>query len=170
MKKRGVFVCLRGTFFFFFFFFLVGLWLGWVRFCCWGLSFFSFFSFFILILFINFHSCRNTPWFLPHAIRLLERLDKQRHIELIRGLERRTNIISPSFSPHLHTPSPPLSPHPSPSLISLVVSVDVKHHVYVLIYLHPERCTVIEGAVLAAIMTPLTGLEFEMICVDSLTL
>ena len=30
-----------------------------------------------------------------------------------------------SLSPHLHTP-PPFSP----SLISLVVSVDVKHHVY----------------------------------------
>ena len=27
---------------------------------------------------------------MPNAIRLLERLDKQRHIELIRGLERRT--------------------------------------------------------------------------------
>ena len=43
-----------------------------------------------------------------------------------------------SLSPHLHTPFPPLSP----SLISLVVSVDVKHHVYCLwwnlctLYLH----------------------------------
>ena len=31
-----------------------------------------------------------------------------------------------SLSPHLHTPFPPFSP----SLISLMVSVDVKHHVY----------------------------------------
>ena len=31
-----------------------------------------------------------------------------------------------SLSPHLHTPFPPFSP----SLISLTVSVDVKHHVY----------------------------------------
>ena len=30
------------------------------------------------------------------------------------------------FFPHLHTPFPPFSP----SLISLMVSVDVKHHVY----------------------------------------
>ena len=43
-----------------------------------------------------------------------------------------------SLSPHLHTPFPPLSP----SLISLVVSVEVKHHVYCLwwnlrtLYLH----------------------------------
>ena len=35
--------------------------------------------------------------------------------------------------PYLHTPSPPLSP----SLISLMVSVDVKHHVYLLTYLLP---------------------------------
>ena len=34
-----------------------------------------------------------------------------------------------SLFPHLHTPFPPFSP----SLISLVVSVDVKHHVYLLI-------------------------------------
>ena len=34
-------------------------------------------------------------------------------------------IYSPS-SPHLHTPLPPFCP----SLISLMVSVDVKHHVY----------------------------------------
>ena len=33
-----------------------------------------------------------------------------------------------SIFPHLHTPFPP----PSPSLISLKVSVDVKHHVYLL--------------------------------------
>ena len=33
-----------------------------------------------------------------------------------------------SLFPHLHTPFPPFSP----SLISLVVSVDVKHHVYLL--------------------------------------
>ena len=33
-----------------------------------------------------------------------------------------------SLSPHLHTPFPSLSP----SLISLMVSVDVKHHVYLL--------------------------------------
>ena len=31
-----------------------------------------------------------------------------------------------SLSPHLHTPFPPFSP----SLISLTVSVDVKHHAY----------------------------------------
>ena len=31
-----------------------------------------------------------------------------------------------SLFPHLHTPFPPFSP----SLISLMVSVDVKHHVY----------------------------------------
>ena len=34
-----------------------------------------------------------------------------------------------SLSPHLHTPFPPFSP----SLISLLVSVDVKHHIYLLI-------------------------------------
>ena len=34
-----------------------------------------------------------------------------------------------SLFPRLHTPSPPL-PHFSPSLISLMVSVNVKHHVY----------------------------------------
>ena len=33
-----------------------------------------------------------------------------------------------SLSPHLHTPFPPFSP----SLINLMVSVDVKHHVYLL--------------------------------------
>ena len=33
-----------------------------------------------------------------------------------------------SLFPHLHTPSPPFSP----SLINLMVSVDVKHHVYLL--------------------------------------
>ena len=33
-----------------------------------------------------------------------------------------------SLSPHLHTPYPPFSP----SLISLMVSVDVKHHIYLL--------------------------------------
>ena len=33
-----------------------------------------------------------------------------------------------SLSPHLHTPFPPFSP----SLISRTVSVDIKHHVYVL--------------------------------------
>ena len=37
-------------------------------------------------------------------------------------------IYSPS-SPHLHIPVPPFSP----SLISLMVYVDVKHHVYLLI-------------------------------------
>ena len=36
-----------------------------------------------------------------------------------------------SLSPHLHAPFPPPF---SPSLISLMVSVDVKHHVY---FLHP---------------------------------
>ena len=36
------------------------------------------------------------------------------------------NILS--LFPHLHTPFPPFSP----SLISLMVSVDVKHHVYLL--------------------------------------
>ena len=35
-----------------------------------------------------------------------------------------------SLSPHLHAPFPPFSP----SLISLMVSVDVKHHVYLLTY------------------------------------
>ena len=35
-----------------------------------------------------------------------------------------------SLSPHLHTSSSPFSP----SLISLMVSVDVKHHVYLLTY------------------------------------
>ena len=35
-------------------------------------------------------------------------------------------IYSLSLFPHLHTPPPPFSP----SLISLMVSVDVKHHVY----------------------------------------
>ena len=35
-----------------------------------------------------------------------------------------------SLFPHLHTPFP----HFSPSLISLMVSVDVKHHVYLLTY------------------------------------
>ena len=35
-----------------------------------------------------------------------------------------------SFFPHLHTPSPPPF---SPSLINLMVSVDVKHHVYLLL-------------------------------------
>ena len=35
-----------------------------------------------------------------------------------------------SLSPHLHTSFPP----PSPSLISLTVSVDFKHHVYLLTY------------------------------------
>ena len=41
-----------------------------------------------------------------------------------------------SLSPHLHTPV-------SPSLISLMVSVDVKDHVYLLIYLRGEilHCT-----------------------------
>ena len=36
--------------------------------------------------------------------------------------------------PHLHTPSPPPPPPPpfSPSIISLTVFVDVKHHVYLL--------------------------------------
>ena len=100
-----MFVCLRGTFFFFslFFFFLDGLWLGWVGF---GLVVGGrFFRFFLSFNFF-FYSCRNSPWFyriqnteiilsmnnrnLPNAIRLLERLDKQWHIELIRGLERRT--------------------------------------------------------------------------------
>ena len=38
-------------------------------------------------------------------------------------------------SPHLHTPF-------SPSLISLMVSVDVKHHVYLLTYIHSLVCTV----------------------------
>ena len=37
-----------------------------------------------------------------------------------------------SLSPHLHTPFSPFSP----SLISLVVSVDVKHRVYLLASLH----------------------------------
>ena len=37
-----------------------------------------------------------------------------------------------SLFPHLHTPPPPPPPPPSPSLISLMVSVDVKHHVYIL--------------------------------------
>ena len=41
-------------------------------------------------------------------------------------------IYSPS-SPHLHTPLPPFCP----SLISLMVSVDVKHHVYLLTYVKP---------------------------------
>ena len=36
------------------------------------------------------------------------------------------------LSSHLRTPSPPFTPLP-PSLISLMVSVDVKHHVYLLI-------------------------------------
>ena len=36
-----------------------------------------------------------------------------------------------SLLPHLHPPSPTLLP----SLISLMVSVDVKHHVYLLTYL-----------------------------------
>ena len=36
------------------------------------------------------------------------------------------NILS--LFPHLHTPFPPFPP----SLISLMVSVDVKHHVYLL--------------------------------------
>ena len=43
-----------------------------------------------------------------------------------------------SLLPHLHTLFPPFSP----SLISLVVSVDVKHHVYLLrgiIYPHVEK-------------------------------
>ena len=41
-----------------------------------------------------------------------------------------------SLSPHLHTPFPP-SPTFSPSLISLTVSVDVKHNVYLLqVHLH----------------------------------
>ena len=39
-------------------------------------------------------------------------------------------IISLPLSPHLRTPFPPFSP----SLISLMVSVDVKHHVYFLTY------------------------------------
>ena len=34
-----------------------------------------------------------------------------------------------SLSPHLHTPFP----HFPPSLISLMVSVDVKHHAYLLV-------------------------------------
>ena len=37
-----------------------------------------------------------------------------------------------SLFPHLHTPFPPFSP----SLISLMVSVDVKHRVYLLTYHH----------------------------------
>ena len=37
-----------------------------------------------------------------------------------------------SLSPNLHTPFPPFSP----SLISRTVSVDVKHHIYLLIYLN----------------------------------
>ena len=42
-----------------------------------------------------------------------------------------------SLSPHFHTPSPP--PPFSPSLISRTVSVDVKHHVYLLtIYTHAQ--------------------------------
>ena len=36
-----------------------------------------------------------------------------------------------SLFPDLHTPFPPFSP----SLISLMVSVDVKHHVYLLTFL-----------------------------------
>ena len=40
-----------------------------------------------------------------------------------------------SLSPHLHAPFPPFSP----SLISLMVSVDVKHHVYLLTYLQEEE-------------------------------
>ena len=44
-------------------------------------------------------------------------------------------IISPPPPPHLHTPFPPFSP----SLISLMVSVDVKHHVYLLTYLPSPR-------------------------------
>ena len=35
-----------------------------------------------------------------------------------------------SLFPRLHTPPPPPLPHFSPSLISLMVSVNVKHHVY----------------------------------------
>ena len=41
-------------------------------------------------------------------------------------------LYSPS-SPHLRTPFPPFSP----SLMSLVVSVDVKHHVYLLEQMAP---------------------------------
>ena len=45
--------------------------------------------------------------------------------------------------PHLHTPLPPFSP----SLISLMVDVDVKHHVYLLLFLHhAEKHAWAEGA------------------------
>ena len=37
------------------------------------------------------------------------------------------------YSPTSHTSIPPFTPF-SPSLISLMVSVDVKHHVYLLTY------------------------------------
>ena len=46
-----------------------------------------------------------------------------------------------SLFPHLHTPFPSFSP----SLISLMVSVDVKHHVYLLTEL--RRCVKVEMAV-----------------------
>ena len=42
-----------------------------------------------------------------------------------------------SLSPHLHAPFPPFSP----SLISLMVSVDVKHHVYLLILKKKLKCS-----------------------------
>ena len=45
------------------------------------------------------------------------------------------SLFPPPQPPHPHTPPPPHPPHPppfSPSLISLMVSVDVKHHVYLL--------------------------------------
>ena len=39
-------------------------------------------------------------------------------------------IYSPGLFPHLHTPFPPFPP----SVISRTVSVDVKHHIYLLTY------------------------------------
>ena len=49
-----------------------------------------------------------------------------------------------SLFPHLHNPLPPFSP----SLINLMVSVDIKHHVYLLIWgkrgsVFTEQCTLV---------------------------
>ena len=61
----------------------------------------------------------------------LKRLSSQSILMQKSGDGVATGIIIISLSPHLHTSS--LSPF-SPSLISLMVSVDVEHHVYLLTY------------------------------------
>ena len=54
-----------------------------------------------------------------------------------------------SLFPHLHTPSPPFSP----SLISLMVSVDVKHHVYLLCCVCVCVCVCVRARARACVRT-----------------